>query len=138
MLNIQPLTIRSLSHSSSSLKCAEGKAYNEKIQFVQTIIYNCDIIGTSTIEFLRKRKQHWHAREQIGLGATLIDLMCIEKSEEDKAEEQHFVEAIVNKRRAIMDKVTFLEKAIKIPDLEQFMWTQTKQNYDKHVEQMEN
>jgi hypothetical protein len=49
--------------------------------------------------------------------------MCIEKSEEDKAEEQHFVEAIVNKRRAIMDKVTFLEKAIKIPDLEQFMWT---------------
>ncbi len=63
MLNIQPLTIRSLSHSSSSLKCAEGKAYNEKIQFVQTIIYNCDIIGTSTIEFLRKRKQHWHARE---------------------------------------------------------------------------
>ncbi len=52
--------------------------------------------------------------------------------------QQHEVEAIVNRRRAIMDKVTFLEKAIKIPNLEQFMWTQTKQNYDKHVEQMEN
>ncbi len=34
VLNIQPLTISSLSHSSSSLKCVEGKAYNEKIQFV--------------------------------------------------------------------------------------------------------
>ncbi len=52
--------------------------------------------------------------------------------------QQHEVEAIVKRRRVIMDKVTFLEKAIKIPDLEQFMWTQTKQNYDKHVEQMEN
>jgi hypothetical protein len=30
-----------------------------------------------------------------------------------------------------------LEKAIKIPAPEQFMWTQTKQNNDKHVEQME-
>jgi hypothetical protein len=37
--------------------------------------------------------------------------------------QQHEVEAIVNRRRAIMDKVTFLEKAIKIPNLEQFMWT---------------
>ncbi len=52
--------------------------------------------------------------------------------------QQHEVEAIVNRRRAIMDKVTFMKKAIKIPDLEQFMWTQTKQNYNKHVEQMEN
>jgi hypothetical protein len=31
VLNIQPLAIRSPSHSSSSLKCAEGKVYNEKI-----------------------------------------------------------------------------------------------------------
>jgi hypothetical protein len=37
--------------------------------------------------------------------------------------QQHEVEAIVKRRRVIMDKVTFLEKAIKIPDLEQFMWT---------------
>ncbi len=31
MLNIQPLDVRSLLHSSSTLECAEGKAYNEKI-----------------------------------------------------------------------------------------------------------
>jgi hypothetical protein len=33
MLNIQPLAIRSLPHSSSFSECAKGKAYNEKIQF---------------------------------------------------------------------------------------------------------
>jgi hypothetical protein len=33
MLNIQPFAIRLLPHSSYSLKCVEGKAYNEKIQF---------------------------------------------------------------------------------------------------------
>jgi hypothetical protein len=31
MLNIQPLAVRSLPHSSSSLECAKGKAYNVKI-----------------------------------------------------------------------------------------------------------
>jgi hypothetical protein len=31
VLNFQPLAIRSLLHSSSSSKCANGKAYNEKI-----------------------------------------------------------------------------------------------------------
>ncbi len=31
MLNIQSLVVRSLPHSSSSSKCVEGKAYNEKI-----------------------------------------------------------------------------------------------------------
>ncbi len=44
----------------------------------------------------------------------------------------------MKRRRAIMDKATLLEKGIQIPDLKQFMWTQTKQNYDKHVKQMEN
>jgi hypothetical protein len=42
------------------------------------------------------------------------------------------------KRRAIMDKATLLEKGIHIPNLEQFMWIQMKQNYDRHVERMEN
>ncbi len=37
-----------------------------------------------------------------------------------------------------MDRVTFLEKGICIPNLEQFMWIQTKQNCKKHVERMEN
>jgi hypothetical protein len=32
-------------------------------------------------------------QKSIGLGATLVDLMCIEKSEEDEAEEHHFVKA---------------------------------------------
>ncbi len=36
---------------------------------------------------------HWHAREQTKSGATLINLVCIEKLEEDEAEEHHFVEA---------------------------------------------
>jgi hypothetical protein len=31
VLNIQSLVVRSLPHSSSSSKCVEGKAYNEKI-----------------------------------------------------------------------------------------------------------
>jgi len=33
VLNIQPLAVRSPSHSSSSSECVEEKAYNEKIQF---------------------------------------------------------------------------------------------------------
>jgi hypothetical protein len=47
-------------------------------------------------------------------------------------------EAIVKRRRAILEKTTLLEKGIQILDPEQFMWTQTKQNNDRHVEQMEN
>ncbi len=48
------------------------------------------------------------------------------------------VETVVKKRRAILDRTTFLEKGIQILDLQQFMWTLMKQNYDKHVKQMEN
>ncbi len=33
------------------------------------------------------------------------------------------LEAIVKRRRPILDKVTLMEKGIKIPDLDQFMWT---------------
>jgi hypothetical protein len=40
MLNIQLLVVSSLSHSSSSSECVEGKAYNEKIQFTHRIIQN--------------------------------------------------------------------------------------------------
>jgi hypothetical protein len=38
VLSVQPLDVRSSSHSSSSSECAEGKADNEKIQFAQMII----------------------------------------------------------------------------------------------------
>jgi hypothetical protein len=52
--NIQPLVVRSLPHSSSSLECAKGKAYIEKMQFAQTIIHDIYRIGTSIIEFCAK------------------------------------------------------------------------------------
>jgi hypothetical protein len=63
VLNIQPLVVRSPSHSSSSLKCVEGEAYNEKILFVQMIIQDINIIGTFAIEFLHKSKRHRCAKE---------------------------------------------------------------------------
>jgi len=63
MLNIQPLDVKSLPHSSSSSKCAKRKVYNEKIQFALMIIQNIDTIGTSSIEFWHKSKRHWQARE---------------------------------------------------------------------------
>ncbi len=56
VLNIQSLAIRSSSHSSSSSECAEGKVYNEKIHFTQTIIQDIDTIGTFAIELLRRSK----------------------------------------------------------------------------------
>ncbi len=91
MLNIQPLVVRLPSHSSSS-KCAEGKVYNVKISFVQTIIPKIDTIGTSAVEFLCRSRRHWHVREQTRLGATSMDLVFIEDSLEDEVEEHHFVE----------------------------------------------
>ncbi len=38
----------------------------------------------------------------------------------------------------IMDKTTLLEKVIRIPNPKRFMWIHTKQNYNRHVERMEN
>ncbi len=38
------------------------------------------------------------------------------------------------KHAIIMDITTLLDKGICIPDPNQFMWIQTKQNYEKHVE----
>ncbi len=37
-----------------------------------------------------------------------------------------------------MDRATFLEKGIRIPNLKRFMWIQTKENYERHVEKMKN
>jgi hypothetical protein len=47
-------------------------------------------------------------------------------------------EVVVKNKGAILYRTTLLEKNIKILDPKKFMWTQMKQNYDKHVEQMEN
>jgi len=73
MLNIQLLIIRSLPYSSSSSECAKGKVYNEKIQFVQTIIQNINTIRTFVIDFLHRSKQRRHVRKQTRLGATSVD-----------------------------------------------------------------
>jgi hypothetical protein len=40
--------------------------------------------------------------------------------------EQCEAEAIAKKKCVILDRVTLLEKGIKIPDPKHFMWTQTK------------
>jgi len=47
---------------------------------------------------------------------------------------------VATKRRCIiMDKITLLENIICIfQNVEWFMWIQMKQNYDKHVERMDN
>jgi hypothetical protein len=37
--------------------------------------------------------------------------------------EQCEVKAIAKRRRAILNKATLLDKSIKIPNLERFMWT---------------
>jgi hypothetical protein len=89
VLNIQLLVIRSLPHSSSSLECVEGKTYNEKMQFVQMIIHDIYRIGTYVVEFLCRRlsRRSWCARKQIGQGATLVDPVFIEESEEDEGVE---------------------------------------------------
>jgi hypothetical protein len=56
VLNISLLVVRSLLHSSSSLKCVEGKVYNEKIQFAQMIIQDINTIEAFVVEFLCRSK----------------------------------------------------------------------------------
>ncbi len=48
------------------------------------------------------------------------------------------LEVVMKNKRLILYRTTLLKKNIKIPDTKKFMWTQMKNNYDKHVEQMEN
>jgi hypothetical protein len=68
-----------------------------------------------------------------------IEALVMEKAQQKVMEiERCESEAITKRRCVILDKVTLLEKGIKIPNPKQFMWTQTKHNYDKHVEWMEN
>ncbi len=81
-----------MSHSPSSLKCEKGKAYNEKMQFVHTIIQDLCRTKTSTIEFLYIRKRGWSSNVQAGPRATSMDLVKIEETEEDKGVEQRSVD----------------------------------------------
>jgi hypothetical protein len=55
MLNIQSLAIRSSLHSPSSSKCEKHKAYNEKMQFAQTLIHDIYGYRTFVVEFLHRR-----------------------------------------------------------------------------------
>ncbi len=72
-----------------------------------------------------------------GQQATKVQVMA--KAQQRAMEmERHELEAITRKIHTMLDKVTLLNKGIKIINPEQLMWTQTKQNYDKHVERMEN
>jgi len=57
------------------------------------IIQDINTIRTYVVEFLRKSRWRWCAKEQTKPGAILIDPVCIEELEEDKVEEHHFVEA---------------------------------------------
>jgi hypothetical protein len=93
VLNIQPLVIRLMLHSSSSSESAEGMTYNVKIQFTQMIIQEIDTIKTFIVEFLHRSRQHWCAKGETGPKATSINPMCIEESEEDEAKEHYFMEA---------------------------------------------
>jgi hypothetical protein len=51
-------------HSPSSSECEEGKEYNEKMQFVLSIIPDIYGLETSIIEFLHRRKKGWSSNEQ--------------------------------------------------------------------------
>jgi hypothetical protein len=63
----------------------------------------------------------------------------MEKTQQRLIEMDQCEAKVITKRKCIiLDRATLLEKNTKIPYLECFMWTQTKHNYDKHIERMEN
>jgi len=82
------LVVRPLLHSPSSLKCEEGKTYNENIQFMHTIIQDIFKSKTSIVEFLHKCRRGWSSSEQAGPKITSLALVYIAKSVEDKGVEQ--------------------------------------------------
>jgi hypothetical protein len=85
VFKIQSLVKRSPPQLPSSLKCEEGKTYNEKMQFEQIIIHNIYISETSTVKLLHRHKRGWNVSEQEGPIITLMDLMNIElESKEDE------------------------------------------------------
>jgi hypothetical protein len=46
--------------------------------------------------------------------------------------------ANVRRKTTMLDRATLLERGIRILDPDRFMWIQTKQNYEKHVERLGN
>ncbi len=61
-----------------------------------------------------------------------------QKHNEGQWKLRHESEIITKRRCMILDRVTFLEKGIKTSNPKRLVWTQVKQNYDRHVERMEN
>ncbi len=74
-------------HSPSSLECEEVKTYNEKMQFVHTLIQDIYRSKTSTIEFLHICKRGWSSSEQARPITTLMDPIYIEELVEDEGVE---------------------------------------------------
>ncbi len=62
----------------------------------------------------------------------------VEVQQREMEIERRESKAIAKRRHVILNRTTLLKKGIKILNPKWFMWTQTKQNIDRHVEQMEN
>ncbi len=88
MLNIQPLEMRSPSHSLSSLECEEVNQYHEKMQFVHSIIQDICRSRKFVVEFLRRLIRGWSWKEQGGLKITQVHLIQIQESNGEKGMEQ--------------------------------------------------
>jgi hypothetical protein len=68
-----------------------------------------------------------------------IEMQVMAKAQWKVMEIERCESKVVMQRRCeILARVTLLEKSINISNPEWFMWTQTKQNNDRHVERMEN
>jgi len=101
-------------------------------------------VATQTMEKDTREENIIEVEEQLSLEihvevqqATKVQGM-VEAQQRAMEVERHEAEVIMKRRCIILDKTTLLEKGIKILDPKRFMWTQMKQNYDKHVERMEN
>ncbi len=96
MLNIQSLAVKLPPCSPSSLKCKEGKTYNEKMQFAQVIIHDIYKIELFVVKFLCRHRKSWSGTNQVGLGATLVDSVYIKKLKEDEVVEQQSIRSTSN------------------------------------------
>ncbi len=84
------------------------------------------------------KEKHLSTKVQLKVQQATKVQTTVEAQQKAMEMEQHEAEAIAKRRCVILDRTTLLEKGIKILDLERFMWTWTKKNYDKHIKQMEN
>jgi hypothetical protein len=57
------------------------------MQFAHSIIQDIYRLGRSIVEFLHRHKRGWSTSEQVGPKTTPMDLVYIEKSDEDKGVE---------------------------------------------------